>query len=96
MVLENDWRLTVEQHLQRANISRRTVLQLLTATGVIAAGGYGLSEYAPWLDFEAQANRIRTPILEDRTMTSTFQELIRHATLAANGHNAQAWRFLIK
>jgi hypothetical protein len=41
--------------------TRRSVLQLLTATGVIAVGGYGLSEYVPWLDFESMDDPFVAP-----------------------------------
>jgi hypothetical protein len=85
----------MNQNQDRTTVTRRRVLQFLTATGVIAVGGYGLSEYAPWLDFESQANRIRNPALED-SMTVQMQELVRYATLAANGHNTQPWKFAIK
>lgn len=76
--------------------NRRRFLKILAAAGVTTAGGYMLFEYAPWLDYEAQANQIRIPFEPEATMTAQMQELIRYATLAANGHNTQPWRFAIK
>jgi hypothetical protein len=85
----------MKQKLDRATISRRKALQLFAATGVVAVGGYGLYEAAPWLDSEAQANRIRQ-VVPGGSVSAKMQELIRYATLAANGHNTQAWTFAIK
>ena len=41
-------------------------------------------------DYDALANRERTPISAD----PEFAELVRAATLAPNGHNTQPWRFV--
>lgn len=76
--------------------SRRDVLKLLATVGVTAAGGYVLAEYAPWLDYEEQANQPRRPLVKDITVSAPMRELIRNATLAANGHNTQPWRFAIQ
>jgi hypothetical protein len=72
-------------------ISRRGFLQILAA-GVTAIGGYALFEFSPWLNLETRAAQIRSPFSKD----SIMQELIRYATLAANGHNTQAWAFVVK
>jgi hypothetical protein len=85
----------MKQKLDRTAISRRKALQVLTATGVVAVGGYGLYEYTPWLDSESSAARIRQPPLGG-SVSAKMQELVRYATLAANGHNTQAWTFAIK
>jgi hypothetical protein len=77
-------------------LSRRGFLKLLAATGVTAAGGYALFEYAPWLDYDEQVDHIQRPFEGDSTMSAQMQELVRYATLAANGHNTQAWKFAIK
>jgi hypothetical protein len=80
----------------RSILSRRTFLKLLAAVGVTTAGGYVLTEVAPWLDYDEQANQIRRPFEKTATMSVRMQELIRYATLAANGHNTQPWKFAIK
>jgi len=80
----------------RPILSRRDFLKLLTTAGVAAAGGYGLYSYAPWLDYDEQANQPRRPFEKDSTMSAQMQELIRYATLAANGHNTQPWKFTIQ
>lgn len=41
----------------RLMLSRRAFLKVLVAAGAITAGGYGLVEVAPWLDYDEQANR---------------------------------------
>lgn len=80
----------------RRPLSRRTFLSLLAAAGVTATGGYILAVYAPWLDYDAQADQIRQPLEKDAPMTTQMRELIRYATLAANGHNTQPWKFAVK
>jgi hypothetical protein len=75
----------------RLGISRRGFLQWLTAAGVTAIGGYTLLEFSPWLNLEARAAQIRLPFSKD----SIMWELICYATLAANGHNTQAWMFVV-
>jgi len=80
----------------RPPLSRRNFLRFLAAAGVATAGGYALVEYAPWLDYEEQANRNRKPLEKDATMSTPMRELIRYATLAASGHNTQPWKFAIQ
>ena len=77
-------------------LSRRGFLKLLAAAGITAAGGHVLFEYAPWLDYDEQANHIRRSFEKEATMSTQMRELIRYATLAANGHNTQPWKFAIK
>lgn len=76
-------------------LSRRAFLRLTAAVGVTAVGGYALAEYAPWLDYAGQADQTWQPVGEGRTMPTDLQELVRYATLAANGHNTQPWRFAL-
>jgi hypothetical protein len=76
--------------------SRRTFLKLLAAAGVTAAGGYGLIESAPWLDYEQAVNHNRQSFVQEATMSAQLRELVRYATLAASGHNAQPWKFAIQ
>lgn len=80
----------------RPNLSRRDFLRLLAAAGIATAGGYVLYTYAPWLDYDEQADQIRRPFESDGTMSAQMHELVRYATLAANGHNTQPWKFAIK
>jgi hypothetical protein len=77
-------------------LSRRDFLTLLGAAGVTAAGGYALYTYAPWLDYDAQANQVRRPFEKDAVVSVQMQELVRYAILAASGHNTQPWQFAIK
>lgn len=76
-------------------LSRREFLRLTAAAGVTAVGGYALAEYAPWLDYTGQAAQIWNPTENESTASSPMGELIRYATLAANGHNTQPWRFAL-
>lgn len=80
----------------RPILSRRDLLKLLAAAGVTTAAGYALVESAPWLDYEEQANQIRRPFERNVTLSAQMRELIRYATLAANGHNTQPWQFALK
>lgn len=83
----------------RPGLSRRDVLKLLAAAGVTAAGGYALFEYAPWLDYDQQADQARRPLAQSAAQADIpmqMRELVRYATLAASGHNTQPWQFAIK
>jgi hypothetical protein len=42
---------------------------------------------------EDQARWLRRPLVASTLSTEQFQEIVRCATLAANGHNTQPWRF---
>jgi hypothetical protein len=77
-------------------LSRRDFLILLAAAGITAAGGTTLSEFAPWLDYEEQANHLHKPFAPEPSLSAQMLELVRYATLAANGHNTQPWKFAIK
>ena len=75
-------------------ISRRDFLKLLAVGGAAALGGYALSEAAPWLDYQSQANQ--TWSRSDMSTTPALQKLVHAATLAANGHNTQPWKFALR
>lgn len=77
-------------------LKRRDFLKLLAAAGVTAAGAYVLYEYAPWLNYDQQVEQTRRPLVRDSIMSMQMRELVRYATLAANGHNTQPWKFAIK
>lgn len=77
---------------QSRRITRRNFLKLLLVGGAAAAGGYALYEFAPWLEYESRVNQVWNPIEED----SPMRNLIYYATLAANGHNTQPWKFAIR
>jgi len=79
----------------QTRLTRRNFLRLTAAAGVTAVGGYALAEYAPWLDTAGQADQIRQPVAKEGTMPTDLKELVRYATLAANGHNTQPWRFAL-
>jgi hypothetical protein len=65
-------------------LSRRTLL-LTGGALVLAAGGYLLTRGS---DHDAATAALWSP-----RDASTFAGLVHYATLAANSHNAQAWRF---
>ncbi len=79
----------------RPTLSRRDFLRLSTIVGMTAAGGYVLSEYTPWLNEEDQASQVRKPFQKDSTASASMRELVRYATLAANAHNTQPWKFVL-
>jgi hypothetical protein len=78
------------------SISRRNFLKLTAATGAVAVGGHLVHTYAPWLNEEEQAALTRQPFAQEDTMSQQMLELIRYATLAANGHNTQPWKFAVR
>ena len=77
-----------------SNLNRRDFLKVLGATSVVAAGGYVLHTYSPWLDYNEQASQNMQEF--STNYSNQMIELVRYATLAANGHNAQPWKFSIK
>lgn len=77
-------------------LNRRDFLKLAVTASVTAAGGYVLLEYAPWLDYDQLAGHSRRPFDAGSTRSAHLRELIRYATLAANGHNTQPWKFAIQ
>lgn len=76
-------------------ISRRDFLKLAAMGGAAAVGGYALSEAAPWLDYEAQAAQTWSPRLDPSSAPAQLRSLVWCATLAANGHNTQPWKFAL-
>jgi hypothetical protein len=80
----------------RPTLSRRAFLKLLSIAGVTAAGGYVFYEYAPWLDYDQQADHTWRAFETNSTVSAKMRELARYATLAANGHNTQPWKFAVK
>ena len=80
----------------RTTLSRRDFLKLLAATGATAAGGSVLATYAPWLNYEQAANQPRETWALNQAETLRQRELVRYATLAANGHNTQPWKFALR
>jgi hypothetical protein len=86
----------MKEKQSRPVLNRRSFLTLLGATGITVAAGYVLLEYAPWLDYDQQADHTRKSFDKESTRSAQMRELIRYATLAANGHNTQPWKFAIK
>src|SRR6266508_1763163 len=80
----------------RPILSRRDFLKLLATAGVTTAGGHLLYTYAPWLNYDQATSHIWKPFEMGSTSSVQMRELIRYATLAANGHNTQPWKFAIK
>ena len=70
--------------------TRRNFLQV----GSLAAAGFALAPLltscAPAGDYEAAANNVRRPVAPGG---DDLSELVRLATLAPSGHNAQPWKF---
>lgn len=77
-------------------LSRRDFLKLTVAAGALVVGGHLLDTYAPWLNEEEQAALARQPFTQEGTMSPQMIEMIRYATLAANGHNTQPWKFAVR
>lgn len=79
-------------------MDRRQFVKLGGAIGgIVAAGGVG---FVLWARQRASAwatevEAIRRPIVSTQTGADAYRELVRFATLAANSHNTQPWRFAI-
>ncbi len=77
-------------------LTRSNFFKLGAGVVGVSAGAYILYELAPWMDGKSTARRNREPLVSSTGGGPPLRELIRYATLAANGHNAQAWRFMIE
>jgi len=77
------------------SMSRRDFLRLSAGAGAAVIGGYLLSEYTPWLNYDQQVNYDWQPLSTSTTESIQMREIIRYATLAPNGHNTQPWKFSI-
>ncbi len=80
----------------RPTLSRRNFVKLTAAVSVTAAGVHLLDTYAPWLDYDQQAAATAQPFEKEAVMPDQMRELVRYATLAANGHNTQPWQFALR
>lgn len=79
------------------SLSRRNFLRLLAAAGTTAAAGHILYTYTPWLSYDGQVEQTwNKPFGKEPTMSAQMREIARYATLAANGHNTQPWKFAIQ
>ena len=76
-------------------ITRSKFLKI--AAGIVggSVGAYVLYEVAPWMDGRALSDVARMPLRPEMTASPPMRELVRYATLAASGHNAQPWLFTI-
>jgi len=80
----------------RLKISRRNFLKIIGVAGVTAVGGYVLSEYTPWLNYDGQMENTWMAPGQNSSPSTQMRTLVHYATLAANGHNTQPWKFAIK
>ena len=80
----------------RPILSRRDFIKILAVAGVTTAGGHVLYTYAPWLNYDQTTSHTWRPFEVGSTSSVQMRELVRYATLAANGHNTQPWKFAIK
>jgi len=77
----------------RGAIRRQDVLKLVSVGGIAALSAHALHEYVPWVDYDGQAATSRKGSSPNAPAPLKMQGLVRYATLAANGHNAQPWKF---
>jgi nitroreductase len=68
---------------------------LLGAGGVLLAGGLGAYGWRSAIGSMADYDRYTADIRRPLSVDGVAGDLVRYATLAANGHNTQPWRFLI-
>ncbi|MBP6802620.1 MAG: twin-arginine translocation signal domain-containing protein [Chloroflexi bacterium] len=86
----------MNENKNRTGLSRRDFLKLSSAATLTAVAGYALYEYQPWLSYNDQSNLTWRPMVKETNTPPQMRELVRYATLAANGHNTQPWKFAIK
>ncbi len=89
--------LNTPQHIFERKFKRRVFLKYAAVGGTTVAFGDALLTSAPWLDYDKQARQTwDTPFQSQRNPPALMRELIRYATLAPSGHNAQPWKFAIE
>ena len=81
---------------RKPTLTRWQFIGLLAAAGITATAGYALYSYAPWLKDDERARQSRRPLVKNARGLSPLRELVRCATLAASGHNAQPWKFALR
>lgn len=81
---------------KKIRINRRDFLKLLALGGAAAGVGHILSAAAPWLDYDEQATLTWQLIEMSADKRTRMQALVYYATMAANGHNTQPWKFAIR
>ncbi len=84
------------QNLTSRRLNRRDFLKFFAVGSAAAAGGYILSDIAPWLDYDQQVAQIWKTQEIDASKMTHMHTLVYYATLAANGHNTQPWKFAIR
>lgn len=77
-------------------MSRRNFLKVAGLVGATAVGGHLVDTYAPWLNYKNEVGHAWRTYDSDSTLSTQKMEMVRYATLAANGHNTQPWKFSIK
>ena len=79
-------------------INRRDFLKPIALGGAAAGGGYALAFAAPWLNYDSQTSQTwtPTPLEKGAKAMAQMRALVYYATLAANGHNTQPWKFAIR
>lgn len=80
----------------RPRLSRHDFQKLCAAGGITAAAAYLSYEYTPWLDYDQQADQAWRPAESSPARPALYNELVWYATLAANGHNTQPWKFAVQ
>ena len=79
-------------------MNRRTFVTGAATTAAVlaaAAGGFVLWARAGMGEWRDAVETIRRPIAPGISGQEALEELVRFATLAANSHNTQAWRFAL-
>ena len=71
----------------------KRVLAKATALGISPGIAMTTPACAPNNDFQSTARTLRHPLRDSAEPVALLQELVRCATLAPNGHNAQPWMF---
>jgi hypothetical protein len=87
-------RISAERHWLIAEVAMNRRSFLVDAGAALVAAGAAVVGWrllqGSMADYEAQAARLRTEIVPDDVLS-----VVRYATLAANSHNTQPWRFRI-
>lgn len=80
----------------RPKLSRRDFLKIMGAAAATAVTATVVDTYSPWINYAQEVNSSSKPFDTNSISMAQTREIIRYSTLAANGHNTQPWKFVIK
>jgi hypothetical protein len=77
-------------------LSRSDFLKIAGTAGVVVVGGYSAYRLLTQHQFDTLGTEVHSPFALPTDHQAVLREIVRYATLAPNGHNAQPWQFVVR